>query len=112
MHGLAGVHLHRVANPERERHGVLRLIGNSRAGRRRDRPSDQRLLEAIGEAGLSDDVGHVVAEVRGQRLPFDREETVPLQVAERAVVGDEFEAVVGALEGAARAVTAVLRSPT
>ena len=40
-------------------------------------------------------------------LPLDGEHAVPLQIAERAVVGHQFEAVVGALEGAPGTVAAV-----
>src|SRR3954447_16143963 len=43
----------------------------------------------------------------GQRLPFEREQAVALQIAERAIVGQYVEAVSGPFEGAARSMTAV-----
>ena len=44
---------------------------------------------------------------RRERLPLERQQAVPLQVAERAVVGEHVEAVRGPLERAAGAVAAV-----
>src|SRR2546427_15520 len=43
----------------------------------------------------------------GGRLPLGRQQAVPLQVAERAVVGEHVEAIAGALECAARLVTTI-----
>ena len=51
---------------------------------------------------------NVGAEVRRQPLPLAREQTVPLQVAKRAVVGDDLEAVRERLEAASRPVAPVL----
>ena len=101
-----------VANAKRQGHGVLRLLGEFvtqvvvEVGR-----AAQRLLVAIGETGLANHLGHVVAEVDGERLPLDGEQTVALQVAKGPVVGDQLEAVVGALEGASRSVASVLATP-
>src|SRR5207249_806301 len=53
-------------------------------------------------------VRDVGAEARRQRLPLAREQTVPLQVPERAVVGDDLEAVGQRLEAAAGPVAPVL----
>src|SRR5580704_19675055 len=59
------------------------------------------------ETRLGDEVGHVVPERDTETLPLDGEHAMALQIAERAVVRDELEAVVGALERAARAVPAI-----
>ena len=44
---------------------------------------------------------------RRQRLPLEREQAVPLEIAERAVVGEDVEAVGRALERAAGAMAPV-----
>ena len=68
---------------------------------------------ASREPGFDDRLGHLVAVVRRERLPLDREHAVALQVAERAVVAEHVEAVAGALERAARACAGgCVRSPT
>ena len=59
------------------------------------------------QAGVVDRGGRLVAVRGGQTLPFDRERTVPLEVAERPVVAAHVEPVVGALPRAARLVPAV-----
>ncbi len=108
MHGLARVELHDVTDPMGQRDGVHRLLGE--VGRQRAveilGPFD-RLGVAVAESGLGHDLGHVVAETDAETLPLDGEHPVPLQIAERAVVGDQFEAVVGALEGAAGSMAAI-----
>ena len=44
---------------------------------------------------------------RAERLPLEREHPVPLQIAERAVIGQHVEPVAGALERPSGLVTAV-----
>ena len=112
VHRLARVHLHREPDPVRERHRVRRLLGE---------PVDERVVERrraahgvveLGaEPGFVDRFGDVVTVQRAQRLPLDREHPVALQVAERAVVGDDVEAVVDAFERAPGAVTTVVALP-
>jgi len=58
-------------------------------------------------ARLDDGLRLDVAVVGRERLPLDGQEAVALQVAERAVIGHDVEAVAGSLEGAPRFVTAV-----
>ena len=48
-----------------------------------------------------------VAVPRGQRLPLERQQAVPLQIAECAVVGEDVESIRGALERAAGPMAAV-----
>ena len=110
VHRLAGVHLHHVADAVGQRHGVGRLRRERRAASdlvelARTAPSTPSYRSA--EPGLGDGVGHVVPERGAEGLPLDGEHAVALQVAEGAVVGDDVEAVVGALEGPTRAVPAV-----
>src|SRR5581483_8888297 len=71
----------------------------------------ERLRIARAEAGRLDLVRHVGAEVRRQGLPLDGEEPVALEVAERAVVGDDLEPVPKRLEAAAGPVAAGLARP-
>ena len=52
-------------------------------------------------------LGHAGAEVGRQALPLDGQHAVALQVAERAVVRDDLEAVADRLPPAAGAVAAV-----
>ena len=59
------------------------------------------------QAGLLDLVRDVRTEIRRQPLPLAREQAVPLQVAEGAVVGDDLERVVGVLEAPAGLVAPV-----
>ena len=69
--------------------------------------SGDGLVVAFAQSGVGDEVRHLVAERDPEALPFDREHSMALQVAECAVVRDEFEAVLGPLEGAAGPVAAI-----
>ena len=53
----------------------------------------ERTLVLAAEPGRDELVRDVGAEVGRQPLPLAREQAVALQVAERAVVGDDLEAV-------------------
>ena len=64
---------------------------------------------AGGLAGGVDGLGPGEAVAGVERLPLDGQHAVALQVAEGAVVGQDVEAVVGALEGPAGLVAAVRR---
>ena len=100
VHGLAGVALHDVADAMRQRDGVGGLLGEVRR---------QRAMQVLGpvhgvgvalaQSGIGHHLRHVVPELDAKPLPLNSQHAMALQVAERAVVGDEFEAVVGALEG-------------
>ena len=108
VHGLAGVHLHGVADSKRERHHVLALLGELvshlvKEGRR----TLERLLVPVGEARLADNLRHIESEFDVERLPFDGHEAMTLEVAKRAVVSDELEAVVRALECASGPVSTI-----
>ena len=108
VHRFTRVELHDVADAVRQRDRVRGLLGEVRQEGAVQvlRPSD-RLVVALTETGIGDDPRHVVAERDAEPLPLDRQHSVTLQVAKRAVVGDELEAVVGPLEGAAGTVPSV-----
>ena len=54
VHGLAGVHLHHVADSKGESDAVLGLLGKLVVARREEiGRSRERLLVALGEAGLA-----------------------------------------------------------
>src|SRR4029453_16886146 len=105
---LAGVHRHGEPDP------VGPAGGGGGLGRE---PGQQGLIEAgrgghgrlegLGQPGLGDVAGQVVAEAGGERLPHDGAHPVPLEVPEGAVVGDDVEGVHGPLEGPAGPVAAV-----
>ena len=82
-----------------------------RARRTAPRRVPSRRRTASASPASRDRLGDLVAVTRRERLPLDREHAVTLQVAERAVVGEHVEAVVDALERAARAVTPVVARP-
>src|SRR5205807_9121469 len=63
--------------------------------------------EACGDELVRD----VRAEIGGEPLPLAREEAVPLEIAERAVVGDDLEAVAQRLEAAPGTMPPVLACP-
>ena len=65
----------------------------------------------IAQSGFVDGLGDLVPVARRQRLPLDREHAVSLQIAERAVVGDDVEAVVDAFERAPGLVATVAPLP-
>ena len=69
-------------------------------------------LPHLAAAGLDERRRLAVSVARGQRLPFEREQPVTLQIAECAVVGEHVETIGGAFERAARPVATVSRSPT
>src|SRR3954470_20160482 len=107
---LARVELEDVPDAIGEAERVGRLIGKVFAAQPlvlgAGRLEGARVLRA--QARLLDLVRNVGAEVRRQPLPLAREQTVPLQVAKRAVVGDDLEAVRERLEAAPRPVAPVL----
>ncbi len=72
--------------------------------------ADRSIVSSKSSAatGVVDQLGPDVAVVGRERLPLDGQHAMPLQVAERAVVGEDVEAVVDALEGPAGLVPAVL----
>ena len=113
VHRLARVHLHHEADAgTRATPRTTPARGTGRRARRRATPSapSRRRTVARGRLRRSPRGRRSRARVR-QRLPLDREHAVTLQVAERAVVGEDVEAVVDALERAARAVTTVVAAP-
>ena len=106
---LAGVELHDVPQAIGHRDGVRRLL-RELLGQRLVQPrrAVHGLVERRRLPGVVDELGAHVPVVRRQALPLDRQQPVPLQVAERAVVRQHVEAVVDPLEGPARLVPAVL----
>src|SRR5579884_4349480 len=110
VHRLARVELEDVADAVREAERVGRLLDEPLAtepfvfGPRRL----ERSPVPGAEAGLLDLVRNVGSEVRREPLPLAREQAVPLQVAEGAVVGDDLEAVGERLEAAPRPMPPVL----
>src|SRR6266851_7689563 len=106
---LAEVHPEVPADSKSERHYVL---GQSRAGiALQPRVDSRRSFDSGGKTPAQAEVGNswreVVAEARAQHLAILREHAVAVQVAVRAEVGDDLERVLGVLEGARHAVTAV-----
>ena len=107
---LARIELEHVADAIGEAERIRRLLGEAFAAQplvlgARDL---ERALVLAAEAGLHELVRDVGAEIRGEPLPLAGEQAVPLQIAERAVVGDDLEAVAERLEAAAGAVAPVL----
>ena len=113
LHRLAGVEVEDEADPvaeaQRVRRGVWRPRPSAAARTRRLRDLE-RAAVLVAAAGELDLLGNAGAEVGRQRLPLDRQHPVALQVAERAVVGDDLEAVAQRLEPAPGAVAAVGRA--
>ena len=107
---LARVELEHVADPVGEAERIRRLLGEPLAAQPLVLGAGhlERALVLAAEPGLRDLVRHVGAEVGPEPLPLAREQAVPLEVAERAVVGDDLEAVGERLEAAPRPVAAVL----
>src|SRR5215217_6712937 len=110
MHGLAGVHVEDVADAVAERERVRRQL---RAKKKKEKCMlCARALEAgtvkVADARLVELVGHSRSQLRAERLPLDREQTVPLKVPERPVVGDDLEAVGQRLEAAPGTVAAIV----
>src|SRR3954454_5776243 len=113
VHRLAGVHVEDVADTEAE----AERVGGGVVHPARREPlvlflgALERPRVEIARAGVDDLLGHAGAEVGRERLPLDGEHAVALEVAERAVVRDDLEAVAQRLEASARAVAAVRALP-
>jgi hypothetical protein len=109
VHRLARVHVEHVADAVAEAERIRRGVGV--AARREAVVLLARAVErapvVVAAAGLGDLVRHGRAEVGREALPLDGQHAVALEVAERAVVGDDLEAVAQRLEAAARPVAAV-----
>src|SRR4051812_27759334 len=107
---LARVELEHVPDAISEAERIRRLVGEAFAAQPLVLGAGR--LERAGvlwaKARLLDLVRDVGAEVRRQPLPLAREQTVPLEVAKRSVVGDDLEAVREGLEAASRPVAPVL----
>src|SRR4029077_8941074 len=103
---LAGVELEDVADAIGEAPRVPRLLDKPLAAQPLVlRPRRLKRLSVLrAEAGLLDLVRDVGAEVGREPLPLAREQTVPLKIPERAVVGHDLEAVRERLEAAPRPV--------
>ena len=113
VHRLPRVHLHHEPDPVRHGHGVLGCVLQpvfGEIGIQVRRLVHDALPIAEGPRFL-DPGGHVVAVLVRQRLPLDREQPVPLEVAERAVVTEDVESVAGSFERASRLVTPVRSAP-
>ena len=110
MQRRARVELQHVADAEGERERVRRLFDKTLAAQARVLAARdvERALVLAAEPCDDDLVRDVGAEVGRQPLPLARQQAVPLEVAERAVVGDDLEPVRQRLEPAARAMAAVL----
>jgi hypothetical protein len=112
VHRLPRVQLHVEADAVGHRHRVRRDLGEPRRGDRVvevGRLAEDPAPVALG-ARLGDRLRHHGAVARREALPLERQEPVALQVAERAVIREEVEAVGRALERAARFVAPV-RAP-
>src|SRR4051794_24056456 len=110
MQRLAGVELEDVPDAEGEAECVRRLLDEAFAAQPRvfGARDVERTLVVSAEAGRDELVRDVRAQVRRQPLPLAREETVALQVAKGAVVGDDLEAVAQRLEAAPGTMAPVL----
>src|SRR3989442_2129045 len=109
LHRLAGVALEDVADPVGEARRVWRAA--LQAGGHEVLVGDARYVERAAvlvahSRGLYL-LRHVRTEVRAQALPLTGEHPVALEVAERAVVGHDLEAVAQRLEAAPGAMTPV-----
>src|SRR4051812_49450693 len=109
LHRLAGVQVEHVAQAVAEAQRVGRLALAALAGQALPRRAGglERTAVVVADAGGLDLLGHAGAEVRGELLPLDGEHPVALQVAERAVVRDDLEAIAQRLVAPAGAMAAV-----
>jgi hypothetical protein len=108
VHGLAGVHLDHVADAKRQCDAVGSVLGQLAVQGFVEVPGTlEGGLVGSGQPRPRDDVRHVVTKVSSERLPLHGRHAVALKVAEGAVVGHQFEAVVRSLEGPTRAVSAI-----
>ena len=107
---LARVELEDVANAEREAERVRGFLHEALVAQPRVLAAGdlERALVLAAEARGHDLVRDVRTEVRCEPLPLAGEQAVALEVAERAVVRDDLEAVCERLEAATRPVAAVL----
>ena len=110
---LSRVKLEDVADPVRKRERIRRLFDEAfRAQSLVFHARDvKRTLELAAEPCAHELVRKVGTEVRREPLPLAGQQTMALQVAERAVVGDDLEAVRQRLEAATRTVAPVLAFP-
>jgi hypothetical protein len=109
VHGLARVHVHVEPDAERHRDGVRRHALETGAAQAlvERRRHLHGTLPHIVTAGVADRGRFAVAMARRQRLPFEGQQAMPLQIAKGAIVGEHVEAVGRALEGAPGSMPAV-----
>src|SRR6202034_2993748 len=62
------------------------------------RRTGDRSFEGNLDARFHHSLGYLVTEIGSKRLPFHSEHSVTLEVAERPVIGDDFESVARALQ--------------
>ena len=113
VHRLARVHVHVEADAIRHHHAVRRDVAQAlRRHRFVELGGPVHDLAPVRERARLLDRGRLrVAVSRAERLPFERQQPMPLQIAKRPVVGQHVEPVGGALERAARPVTTVRALP-
>ena len=109
VHGLARVHLHIEADAVGHRDRVLRRVANPSVlqGVVQCGARVHDAVPVVAGACFTNGFRFGVAVARRQRLPFERQEPVPLQVTKGAVVGKHIESVRRPLERAAGPVAPV-----
>ena len=112
VHGLPRVHLQVEADPVGHGHRVRADRAEPGPGIASYSAADSSMTRVQSpSAPASRSRRRRVAVARRQALPLEREQPVALEVAERAVVAEDVEAVDGPLEGAAGPVPSVLAAP-
>src|SRR4051794_29899014 len=109
VHRLARVHVEDVANPVAKAERVWSQVRADAAANPLvlGRGALEPRAVVVCHTGVRELPGDAGAEIGTQRLPLDRQQPVALEVAERAVVGDDLEAVADGLEAAPGPVPAV-----
>ena len=94
VHGFAGIHVHQVANPVGQSHGVRRLLREwSAEGIVQVAGPLHRGVEPASYASLVHLRRADESVVAGEPLPVQRQHPVPLHIPEGAIVGEDVESV-------------------